>query len=234
MDADALFSTPESTVAALAGGTLLQDSGLNRLLRVETPHCAYYVKVYRRRGRFLRRFAFRSRARAEWENLQFFATLGIPTPRVVAFGESNQTAGIVVTEEAVDTIDLAKLAGCAKDVFNDKKWRRGIASELADYVRRLHARGFAHNDLKWRNVLVRRPPGSGVLLIDCPGGRRLPWPFRERANIKDLACLDKMGRQYLSRSDRLYFYFSYEGIGRLTPHHKERIRRIAGFFDGRE
>ena len=52
--------------------------------------------------------------------------------------------------------------------------------------------------------------------------------------IKDLACLDKVAKQQLSRTQRLRFYLQYRGRQRLSAADKRRLRKIIGFFEGRE
>jgi len=45
-----------------------------------------------------------------------------------------------------------------------------VLTQVAAITRSLHAHGFAHNDLKWRNLLVDDQPEPTVYLIDCPSG----------------------------------------------------------------
>ncbi len=52
--------------------------------------------------------------------------------------------------------------------------------------------------------------------------------------IKDLACLDKVAKYQLPRSVRLRFFLQYRGHSKLTPADKKMLRRILGFFAGRE
>jgi hypothetical protein len=52
--------------------------------------------------------------------------------------------------------------------------------------------------------------------------------------IKDLACLDKVAKQQLSRTQRLRFYLQYRGRARLNAGDKQRLGKIIGFFEGRE
>ena len=51
--------------------------------------------------------------------------------------------------------------------------------------------------------------------------------------IKDLACLDKVARKVLSRTQRLRFYFRYARISKLDAAHKGRVKKILYFYDGR-
>lgn len=230
---DVGFRSWSSTLDLVKTGELLSDSGLNSLSRVRSGDATYYVKQYRCRGRHLRRFVGRSRARAEWENLQTFQRLGLRTARPVAFGEDANGRGILVTGAVEGAVDLAALAREAPLVLNERAFQMSVGAELAAVTATLHAAGFAHGDLKWRNILVNTETRD-VFLIDCPQGRTLPGVLLERARIKDLACLDKVARQRLSRSRRLWFYKRYAGIGRLNALHKKRVRRILKFFEGRE
>ena len=70
----------------------------------------------------------------------------------------------------------------------------------------MHTDRFAHNDFKWRNILVDSDiDHPKVYLIDCPAGQRWFGPFLPYRIIKDLACLDKLGKYNLSRTQRLSF-----------------------------
>jgi hypothetical protein len=76
------------------------------------------------------------------------------------------------------------------------------------------------------------PPA--LYLIDCPSGQHWPGPFLRYRIVKDLACLDKVARQQLSRVWRLRFFHAYTGRTRLTPADKNLIRRVLCFFEGRQ
>ena len=188
----------------------------------------------------MRRYIGRSRVRAEWENLLYFQKHGIPTARLVAFGERRASLfrreGMLVTEEVPGAIDLLSLmtGADAKRTLGNRSWTDALVSGLAGTVSLLHANNFFHGDLKWRNILVRKDQPSKVFLIDCPMGRKLPGFLRERGIVKDLACLDKVAKYSLSRTKRMAFYHKYTGKMRLDDNDKRRIRRILRFFKGRE
>ena len=105
-------------------------------------------------------------------------------------------------------------------------------------VQLMHKQKFVHNDLKWRNILVNLGGEVKVYIIDCPAGRQLAGsllgPYFKRGVIKDLACMDKIGRQALTRTRRLKFYMHYAMLDKLDSAHKLRIRKILNFFEGRE
>lgn len=113
-------------------------------------------------------------------------------------------------------------------LLNDKAWLKSVGEQVARYTRIMHQNKFAHNDLKWRNILV--DDAGKVFFIDCPTGRFWFGPFLQYRIIKDLACLDKVAKKVLSRTDRLRFYMQYQQIQKLGATDKKQIKKILGFF----
>lgn len=230
------FSDLEGTVAT--PGELINDSTISHLTRAAVDGRRYYVKVYHYAGRNLRRFVGRSRVRAEWYNQRLFGEFGIPSARIVAFGESRgwlaSHKGVIVTEEVAGTTDLWELAHQNTDRLSDRDWVNAVIDRLAAYVRSMHQHRFVHNDLKWRNILVDFSKPPEVYIIDCPLGRRLFGPLLRRGIVKDLACLDRVAKRYLSRSQRLRFYKRYQEIDCITDIDRAQIGKVLGFFEGRE
>ena len=227
-DLDAVF--------ALEGEIVAMDSA-TRTVRVEIGSRHYYVKRYHGLGKKpLRRWLAKPRVQLEWENLQRFTDWDIPTARLVAYGLESQggrfVRGALITEEITGTIDLARLARNHDPRLKSQSWRDGVSAQVAGIARRLHAQRFAHGDLKWRNLLV--DAAGRVFLIDCPSGGFWWPPFLEYRIVKDLACLDKLAKRHLSRTQRLRFYLDYAQKKRLDDADKRRIRQIAGFFEGRD
>jgi tRNA A-37 threonylcarbamoyl transferase component Bud32 len=210
---------------------------LSDVLKAEVDGEIYYVKRYTGAGKHLRRWVGRSRVQAEWENLKHFQTWNIPTAELVAFGQERQLFGFgrgaLITREIKRTTDLAKIANTNDPRLQDQAWVRAVFTQVAAITRNLHQHGFAHNDLKWRNLLVDDQPQPTVYLIDCPSGMFWPWPFLQFKIIKDLACLDKVAQFTLSRTQRLRFYLAYTQHTQLNVADKHRIRKILKFFYGR-
>ncbi|HRD93358.1 lipopolysaccharide kinase InaA family protein [Accumulibacter sp.] len=226
-------------------GELIALDSLCRVLRVAVGGKRYYVKRYsgngknmKRRWFGLRRWLGPPRVRAEWRNLLAFRAWGIPTATLVAYGLERRfggfTRGALVTEEIPDTTDLAQIAYASDPRMSDRRWLRQVATQIASITRTMHAAGFAHNDLKWRNLLVDRGTSPTVYLIDCPSGSYYRGAVLGYRVVKDLACLDKLGKEYLSRSQRLRFYLDYAQHQRLTADDRKCIGKIVGFFDGRD
>lgn len=226
-----------ASVFALQGEQITTDdiSEVHRL-RVDGRH--YYIKRYVAAGSNLRRYIGRPRIRAEWENLLRFERWGIPTVPVVAYGLERKgltfSRGALITLGIDDTDDLAQLAGRGDARLRERNWLLAVMAQVAQATRTMHRHGFAHNDLKWRNILVDRQPDPQVYFIDCPAGSRWPGPLLHYRIIKDLACLDKVGKYQLRRTDRLRFYLAYVQRQHLNAADKQRIRAILAFFEGRE
>ncbi|UVE18312.1 lipopolysaccharide kinase InaA family protein [Pseudomonas sp. LS44] len=232
--AAALFADLDA-VFALQGEEITRDT-LSEVLRVEHLGRRYYVKRYWGGGKGLRRYLGRPRVKAEWQNLKHFAKWGIATAPLVAYGLERQhgkfARGAVITAELLGTDDLGVLARNNDPRLRDARWVDTISRQLAKATRVLHDHHFAHNDLKWRNLLVNQQ--AELFFIDCPAGDFWSGAMLRRRIVKDLACLDKVAKQQLSASQRLRFYLQYRDRQRLNASDKKRIRQIVEFFEGRE
>lgn len=222
-------------VFALQGERITHDP-LSELIRVERQGISYYVKRYRNAGKGLRRYAARPRVKAEWQNLKRFAKWGIPTAEVIAQGLERRVGafvrGAMITREIPNSRDLADLADQGSPLLQDRAWVKAVSKQIARATRIMHQHHFTHNDLKWRNILVDQQ--TKVYLIDCPSGTFWWGPMLRYRIVKDLACLDKVGKYHLSRTQRLRFYLQYVERARLNEQDKKRIVKIVRFFEGRE
>ena len=232
-DIDAVFS--------LEGEVVSRDA-LCRVLRVSIDGRCYYIKLYVGNGKGLVRqwFGLRGllapqRVMREARNFLFFREHGVPTATVVAYGLERSfgsfVRGAFVTEEVPQTRDLAKTVREHPEYLKNKPWLETVSKQVADMTRTLHDAGFAHNDLKWRNLLVDEGLSPKVYMIDCPFGNHWWHIFLQYRIVKDLASLDREAKNYLSRSQRLRFYLAYARLGRLNAGCKRQIRRIARFYD---
>ena len=217
-------------------GERLTSDPLSEVIRVEIGAVRYYVKRYWGAGKGMRRFLGRPRVKAEWQNLKLFAKWGIPTAPIAAYGLERRAGkfvrGALVTREITNTVDLAEMARRKDPRLSDARWVDAVSRQLAGHTRILHDHHFTHNDLKWRNLLVN---DEGTLfLIDCPTGSFWWGPLLRYRIVKDLACLDKVAKRVLSRTQRLRFYLQYRGRARLSAGDKRRIRHILTYFEGRE
>ena len=222
-------------VFALEGRRITSDI-LSEVILVQVGGLRYYIKRYSAAGKGLRRFIGRPRIKAEWQNLRQFERWGIPTAPIIAFGlERHHGAfvrGALITQELCGTEDLARLANKGDPRLRDRAWVARMSEQLAAATRTLHMHHFTHNDLKWRNLLVDEQ--ANLYLIDCPTGTFWWGPLLRHRIVKDLACLDKVAKYRLSRTQRLRFYLSYCERERLGAADKARIRLVLQYFEGRE
>lgn len=222
-------------VFALQGEPIAQDP-LSDVIRVAVGDERFYVKRYHAAGKGLRRILGRPRVKGEWQNLRFFKKLGIPVAPVVAWGLERRSGlfgrGAMITREVPNTLDLATMARQADPRLSDPQWVARVSRQVAEATRTMHARRFTHNDLKWRNLLVN--DRDELFLIDCPTGTFWWGPFLRHRIVKDLACLDKLAKRQLSRTQRLRFYLHYRERSRLIADDKPFIHQVLSFFEGRE
>jgi len=127
---------------------------------------------------------------------------------------------------------MSRLAATDDARLRDRAWVDDVSRQLAKATRTLHDHHFVHNDLKWRNLLVDEQ--RRLFLIDCPAGTFWWGPFLRYRIVKDLACLDKVAKYHLSRTQRLRFYLQYRCRDRLNDSDKRRIVQILRYFEGRE
>lgn len=231
------FSSLDSVYAL--EGERLSGSLVSNVVRLTLDGRRYYVKRYFAGARnAVRGRLGMTRIESEWRNLRRFADWGIPTAEIVACGLERRhrrfIRGAMITAEIPHTHDLASLARGGDARFHDRQWVCTIIQSVARDTRVMHDHRFAHNDLKWRNILVNDDDPPRTHWIDCPDGMFWWGPFLRYRIVKDLACLDKMAKRHLSRSDRLRFYLSYAKKQRLGDADKQQIRKILHFFAGRE
>ncbi|MCD6045487.1 MAG: wapP [Gammaproteobacteria bacterium] len=225
------FATSAAIKASTSAAKLVSEGPYNRMWYLETSSGQnYYIKIYHRRGRYLRKYCARSRARGEWENLQYFKKNNLPIPEVLVYGESTRRkqyeGGFLVQREISSSQNLSHIAQVEPQWHTDFSKRLEVLLKLVAYLRQLHAKRFIHKDFKWRNFMVKWDDPMEVYLIDCPVGQRhlsfqygLGW-------WRDLRDFDEDARRYLSRSDRLRLYLAYKQRKMLTRKDKQVITKI--------
>ncbi len=218
-------------------GERITKDRVSEVVRVEIEGERYYVKRYWDAGKGIRRYLGKPRIKREWQNMQRFKKWGIPTAEVVASGLERDSKGLfargaMVTKEIPNTVDLSMIVANADERLSDYNWVNNISLQLAKATRKMHDHNFAHNDLKWRNLLV--DDKNQLFFIDCPSGSFWYGYMFSFRRIKDLACLDKVAKYHLTQTQRLRFYLQYRERKRLNDKDKKRIRSIVQLYEGRE
>lgn len=211
-------------------GDYIATSTLNDTYPYPAGQAAYYVKRYYAGGKGLRRWLGRSRLQAEVDNLGFFRRLGLCTPEIANFSLQKRFGlfkrGVLITKAVNDVTDLKTLKRQQPLCFQQTDWRLAILFKLAEITRQLHAQGFIHTDLKWRNLLVSPGDKQKIVMIDCPSGQKRRGHWVKRGIIKDLMSLDKEANGFLSKTDRLRFYLHYQNKSKLDATDKRLIKHI--------
>lgn len=198
----------------------------------------YHYPTWRRRFRGMLRGTFfkSSRARNEFRVLRLMRQLGIHAVRPVAFGERRYAHFLrfcfLITEAVPNAMALSTFIQSIADrktAEETRNLRREILTSLAREIRHMHAAGFVHRDLFYRNVLIRSLPGDRFeyYFLDASVGRRIRIPQRRQDSIVgDLAALGAVAPHFCSKSDQLRFLLEYLGVDRLDPEDRAWLRRV--------
>ena len=201
-------------------------------LDTDAPTDVFYKQYEYRKPSW--RFLWRaSKARREYESYAVFRRIGIACAEPIAVGEMRDWLGrlmraFIVTRAipcAQTLIEVFQQAGSERRAAQAKELRATLVQQLAAMTRLIHQKGFFHNDLFGRNILLTWESSVKPSLwwIDCPRGhfRR----FRVRAGrVKDLACLDKAAAKFCTRRERITFMKDYLGTKKLDAEAKRLIR----------
>jgi len=222
---DALLAQPMDPV------TQDSASGVSRLALRHT----YYVKTFHGKGNRIQHLLGRSRYQRELRNLQYFASLGLATPELVAHGLQSKLGllrrAVMVTREVPGALDLEQYLSAGRLYVNGQAAARSILHQLATATRSLHDRGFYHWDLKARNILVRNTEqGPQLLFFDCPRGYHPPKFMFRRCVIRELAHIERGLRGHVRAVDILYAYKVYRSCKRLTGEDKSLARDALGYY----
>ena len=171
----------------------------------------------------------------EAHNVQRLRMAGVPTMQVIAHGQRVRRPWRVESFVLVEQIPNAMpLDDYLRERFGPPvpgpgdAQRRDLVTRLAHLVRRFHSAGFNHRDLYCCHVFVqdRAEQAPGLYLIDLQRVERRRW-FRRRWLVKDLAQLSYSApAERISRTDRMRFFRSYLGCGKLTAAHKRLARSV--------
>ena len=229
---------------------LIKDSHSAYVCRAQLPTSDGPLEVVVKRSRWrtwLKRCAglvWDSRNLRSWKRGYQLLNRGLPTARPLAVVE-RRAAGLLL-----DSICLTEAIPDSKDFDamlrmdlpkQDRDRLRGLKDQLirvlVRLVKDLHAKGFAHRDLKAANILIQwdldgnDPPR--LTLIDLDGlslCRRLSWAERLRPLMRLNVSLDDV--KIVTRTDRLRFLKAFLiDPGRSDAGWKDVWRELAGRSD---
>lgn len=195
-----------------------------------------FLKIYRHVRPGWRYWGRRSKAAGEFANLHSFAQLGIRCAEPIACGEQRDRFGRLVLALII-TAAIPSAWPCSdwllrQTPLHGSRRRRLVLQELAEQLRRLHDAGRVHRDCFLRNILITDSSESGLQAwwIDCPHGSPVPWArWRWDYRCKDLASLDRLGRERASTTERLRFLRHYLGPSTFRRDGKRLARRVLSY-----
>jgi tRNA A-37 threonylcarbamoyl transferase component Bud32 len=201
----------------------------------------YFLKVYRYEGHRWRHRFRRDKSAVEAENFRVLRErCRIDVPDVIAHGARRDGLRLRDAFLMTRAVGSASASVATLDALFSTRWpdanragddplREALLHESAALVGRIHACGFCHIDLQWRNILVLGGLDAGLRLfvIDTPrGGIRMPGPRRLHGQMRDLSSLYKEARLRLRRTEQLRWLQRCLQGSRLQRGQKELIRTI--------
>jgi heptosyltransferase-2 len=167
----------------------------------------------------------------EFEPTARLNTIGINTPKVIAYG--HQRAGLferrsfIITEKIPNAQPLERKLPdfvTAPATVEKLKSKRNFIKNLAQFICKFHGAGFRHRDLYFSHIFY--DDTGRFYLIDLARVFK-PKHFAERLRIKDIAQLYYSAPGTIfSGTDRLRFYWEYAGTKKLTAKDKNFIRSV--------
>ena len=160
----------------------------------------------------------------EFENIQKFTRLGIPTLEVLYFGQRNvksKLQAILVTEELEGFLPLDSDV-LKRKLSNDIKFRKGAIQKIAEAVSNMHEQHLQHNCLYEKHIFLKQLKDGDVdvRLIDLEKVKGVI--FRRQAMYRDLGALYRHSEGW-SKIDYLRFFLYYQKEQRLSVRSKKML-----------
>ena len=220
----------------ISGGSPITNCYRVELSNGETIYFKRYVYDLPR----LQFWMMPSKAAVEIFSYDYMRRHGMEVPDVVAYGEQRYRgtlfAAFIVTKEIPQTINLLQFA--RDQWFAMKEPERSVTYEqisqrICVQVRDMHAAGFFHHDLKWKNILLRHDSdGWHPIWIDSPRGAHVRLRKR-RSIIIELGRLGRLAGNYLSTKQQLRWLHDYLGEGASKKEVKRLYYEVKDYLDRR-
>ncbi len=186
------------------------------------PGLDVFVKVYAYCDYPWQRLWRRGRVAVELDGLREFARLGFMHTEPLAWGWQRSWLGrlqkeCLITRAVPGAQALEHWFPPPAERDSDReteRQRRQLLRKLAQQLRCLHAAGYFHRDLRWRNVMVA-PGADGAgepVWLDSPRGFRRWIRLGDGARrIRDLATMERVAVQRCRLRERVEFLRVYLG-----------------------
>jgi tRNA A-37 threonylcarbamoyl transferase component Bud32 len=230
-------------------GEIVGRSNTTETLRVpvrsDDASAVLYLKRYRYEGHAWRHRFRRDKAAIEARNYQILRQeCGLPVPDVIAYGSRRRGLRLldafILTRGIPDSMPLDELVATRwpdPRAAVGNELRQQLLSETARFVSQMHAAGFFHVDLQWRNLLVadRGSAWPTVWAIDSARGGRRRWGvLAAHGRLRDLSSLAKQAMIRMTARERIRWLRCYFGVARLSAEHHAIVRTILRDRDAKD
>jgi len=180
------------------------------------PSAGIYYKEFLPRNRWekLKALLRGSRCQRAVSMVAELTERGFHTPAVLSSGNIDNNRDYLVTE-AVDAAGIASYFASYLRGSNSAAiiaWKRQVIRALGREIGRLHQQGIIHGDLRPNNVLIEfGQPTPTFHFIDNERSRCWNRQPTQKLIEKNLVQIGMLYSLDLSRSDRLRFFYAYQG-----------------------
>ncbi|MEW6117187.1 MAG: lipopolysaccharide kinase InaA family protein [Nitrospirota bacterium] len=198
----------------------------------------FVFKEYLKRGPFdgIKALIRGSRARRAWMNGRTLNQEGLPTPEIVGFGERLSFPFVkrdfLVTEFIPDALGIYTFLNEILTFPLTKEQvtlKRAVIRSFGAFIGRLHAKGFAHGDLRLDNILITGWRGKQYkfFLIDNERNRYFSKGIPDLYRMINLVQLNMLVLPQVTFADRIRFFRAYLTENHeLIPVEKEWMRNV--------
>lgn len=176
-------------------------------------------------GRGLLARLFGSRARRARRGARLLAAAGFAHPRPLLMMETLAAGAIRASYVVTEPLRAAQvLSRFALGRARPAALRRTVSQRVGAEIRRLHDAGIYTRDLQETNLMIENRGGALVLyFVDFEDFRRVRAVSLERRML-NLVHLDRSVGRFVSRTQRLRFFYDYLGR-RPAPDEARRLMR---------
>ena len=167
----------------------------------------------------------------EWNSIMAFHEHNLPTMKPVALASDGKNCCILtlgITDYRKASVIFEEIKEAEMNAKNElelekiKQKKSTLISQIADYVGRMHAAGMAHQDLYLVHFFVKEQENMQPYLIDlqrCLVRKKVAWRWR----VKDLGQLLFASDDFLSNSDKLFFWEIYTALAGVKLFKNKRL-----------
>lgn len=213
-------------------------NGWSGVCRIEIGGRTFFLKKQENFFSYSAGFPFRRLlAEREFDNIQLFNSLRIPSVKAVYFGmlkRGNKHQALIMTEALEGYVPLHEVENKWRDEQQENHAKqRSLITSIASLIRQAHDHGVAHNSFRPKHIFVSKDycseadPSSEKLdcrFIDLEQAGKVPVGSKKQ--LRDLATLHRKSSPYWSEEVRLLFILSYLGKEEFDAEAEDFIAKV--------